>query len=136
MLEYTGVPSVLTALRLFRPGTTLVGAQVRATGPFQYPTIASMYLEILFAFVSGLLLVTLDAGRKKTAIAIALALVVMGEAVTLTFTRAGIITLASSLAIIGALRYRSHGFDAGAKALVAIAGIVAVQFFTRVRSRC
>src|SRR4029450_4540914 len=81
MLEYAGVQAVLRALRLFRPGTTLVGAQVRATGPFLYPTIASMYLEILFAFASGLLLATLDAGRRKTALAIALALVVIGEAI-------------------------------------------------------
>ncbi len=42
------------------PDVAVVGAQVRASGPFQYPTIASMYLEIAFAVGLGVL-VSLDA---------------------------------------------------------------------------
>src|SRR5262245_38424900 len=44
-LEYFQVAPVLEWLRVFRPGVTAVGSQVRAGGPLQYPTIASMYLE-------------------------------------------------------------------------------------------
>jgi len=44
ILEYWQVESVLSLLRAFRPGLSSVGAQGRATGTLQYPTIASMYL--------------------------------------------------------------------------------------------
>ena len=61
ILEYRGVRRVLAALRAFRPAVSTVGAQVRAGGPLQYPTIASMYLEVVFAFGLGLMLAELDA---------------------------------------------------------------------------
>ena len=128
ILEYAGVPPVVEALREFRPAVFLFGAQVRATGPFLYPTMASMYLEILFAFVSVLFLVAVDAGRRKTALVVVLVLVAIGQAIVLTFTRSGLITVASSLAIIGILRHRCHGFDAGVKILAAVALVIAAQF--------
>ena len=128
LLEYAGVPLVVQALSDFRPAVFLFGAQVRATGPFLYPTVASMYLEILFAFVSVLFLVVVDAGRRKTALVVVLVLVALGQAIVLTFTRSGLITMASSLAIIGILRHRSHGFDAGVKILAVVALAIAVQF--------
>ena len=56
ILEYLGVRPVLDWLTAFRPGVATVGAQVRAGGPLQYPTIASMYLEVVFAFGLGVLL--------------------------------------------------------------------------------
>ena len=59
ILEYRGVRPVLTALKVFRPAVSTVGAQVRAGGPLQYPTIASMYLEVVFAFGLGLMLAAL-----------------------------------------------------------------------------
>src|SRR3954462_14326991 len=49
ILEYRGVRPVLALLEAFRPGVSAVGAQVRAGGPLQYPTVASMYLEVVFA---------------------------------------------------------------------------------------
>ena len=52
----SGCRPVLDWLQAFRPGVATVGAQVRAGGPLQYPTIASMYLEIVFAFGLGVLL--------------------------------------------------------------------------------
>src|SRR5262245_47275493 len=57
VLEYLQLPSILRVLTVFRPGLATVGAQVRATGSLQYPTIASMYLEVVFAFGLGLLLI-------------------------------------------------------------------------------
>ena len=128
LLEYAGVTPVVQALSDFRPAVFLFGAQVRATGPFLYPTVASMYLEILFAFVSVLFLVAVDAGRRKTALVVVLALVALGQAIVLTFTRSGLITVASSLAIIGILRHRCRGFDAGVRILAAVALVIAAQF--------
>jgi hypothetical protein len=57
-----------------------------------------------------------------------LVLIAVGEAIVLTFTRSGLITVASSVAIIGILRHRSHGFDVGVKALAAVALVIAAQF--------
>ena len=130
ILEYAGVPLVLDALRLFRPGIAVVGAQVRAAGPFQYPTIASMYLEILFAFSVGLLLMAIDARERRRAFVFATAPLVIAEAITLTFTRAGLITMGSTIAIVGAIRLRRHGADAGVKALAVIALAVAAALVT------
>ena len=48
LLEWAQVRPVLQVLRWFRPATTSVGGLVRVGGPLQYPTIASMYLEIVF----------------------------------------------------------------------------------------
>jgi len=96
VLEYLGVQRVLAWLQVFRPAVSTVGAQVRAGGPLQYPTIASMYLEIVFAFCLGLLIAEHDASRPLHVAAVFVALVVIGEAITLTFTRAGLLTMAAS----------------------------------------
>jgi uncharacterized membrane protein (GlpM family) len=42
VLEHMRVRPVLELLRAFRPDVTLVGPEIRAGGPLQYPTIASM----------------------------------------------------------------------------------------------
>ena len=57
-------PAVLAVAAGFPRRVALVGAQVRAGGPLQYPTIASMYLEIAFAFGLGLLLMAIDDARR------------------------------------------------------------------------
>ena len=127
MLEFLNVPLVLRALTVFRPGVAVVGAQVRAAGPFQYPTIASMYLEILFAFGLALVLLAVDARRFVQAAAAGVVLAAIAEAVILTFTRTGLITMASSVLIVGVWRVRRSGLDVGAKAVVAVAAIIAVE---------
>ena len=127
VLEFLSVPLALRALTMFRPGVAVVGAQVRAAGPFQYPTIASMYLEILFAFVLALVLLAIDARRFVQAAAAGVVLAAIAEAVILTFTRTGLITLASGVLIVGGWRVRRNGFDLGAKAMVAVVAIVAVE---------
>ena len=128
ILEYLGVGPVLTWLKAFRPSVATVGAQVRAGGPLQYPTIASMYLEVVFALGLGLLLAEIDARRAGRAAAVCLALVVIGEGVTVTFTRAGMITMAASLAFVGATRAASRGADAGTRVVAALAVVIAALF--------
>src|SRR5262245_54307674 len=130
LLEYGNVAPVIEWLRLFRASVAHVGAQVRAGGPFQYPTIASMYLEIAFALTLGLLLVCLDARRAVLAGSIGLLLLAMAQAVTLTFTRSGLITIATSLLIAAFARIRRHGVERGALAIVALSMVVTAQFLT------
>ena len=130
LLEYGNVLPVIEWLRLFRASVAHVGAQVRAGGPFQYPTIASMYLEIAFALALGLLLLFLDARRTVLAVLIGLLLLAMAEAVTLTFTRSGLITIAVSLLIAVLVRIRRHGVERGAFAIIALTVLVAAQYLT------
>jgi hypothetical protein len=131
ILEYLGVRPVLTWLTAFRPGVATVGAQVRAGGPLQYPTIASMYLEVVFAFGLGVLLSEHDAVRPGRYVRVAawfVALVIIGEAITLTFTRAGLITMASSLVLVGAIRCSRRGVDAGTWLVASLAMVIATLF--------
>jgi hypothetical protein len=137
IFEYLNVGLVVHALTLFRPWTAVLGAQVRAGGPFQYPTIASMYLEIVFALTLGLLLLVIDADRRHPTrryrvaiVALIATALLMSEAVTLTFTRSGLITMAASLAIIGLLRLWLSRFDLGTKVLLALTAAVALQVLT------
>ncbi|HZR23392.1 MAG TPA: O-antigen ligase family protein [Vicinamibacterales bacterium] len=127
-LEYLQWPRVLEVLRAFRPGLTTVGAQVRAGGSLQYPTIASMYLEIVFAFGVGLLLIALDAGERGPAAMTFVALIVIAEGITVTYTRAGLITMAATLVIAAGARLRLHGFDSGVRIVSALAVAVAALF--------
>jgi hypothetical protein len=120
VLEFWQVEPVLRMLRAFRPGISAVGAQIRASGTLQYPTITSMYLEVTFAFALGLMLSAVDSASRPAAVGWFAALVLIGDAITLTFTRAGLITMAVSVAIVGALRARSHGFDVGGRLLAAL----------------
>ena len=128
ILEYRGLRPVLTALTAFRPAVTTVGAQVRAGGPLQYPTIASMYLEVVFAFGLGMLLTELDAARRARVAVLFLALIVIAEAITLTFTRAGLITMATSLLLVGVVRRMQRGGDAGTVIIAGLAAVIALLF--------
>jgi hypothetical protein len=126
ILEYRGVRPVLTALTAFRPAVSTVGAQLRAGGPLQYPTIASMYLEVVFAFGLGLMLAALDAGRHARVAGVFIALVLIAEGITLTFTRAGLITMTASLLLVGARhRLRRHS-RAGTAIVAGLAVVIAL----------
>jgi O-antigen ligase/polysaccharide polymerase Wzy-like membrane protein len=142
ILEYAGVRPVLAWLTAFRPAVATVGAQVRAGGPLQYPTIASMYLEVVFAFGLGLMLAELDtrslapgsvaprpASRVRAA-AVCVALAIIAEGIVVTFTRAGLITMALSLALVIALRVSGRGFDAGARLVASLAVVVVLLVAT------
>jgi hypothetical protein len=130
LLEFLGNGFVLRALRMFRPGIAVVGSQVRAAGPFQYPTIASMYLEIIFAFTLGLLPSAVNARTVWTIAAVVAVLAFIGEGIVLTFTRAGLLTMAAGVLVVAALRYRRGGFDRTTWAVVAVGVIVAVEILT------
>src|SRR5689334_1112110 len=96
VLELMQLPWVLNALTAFRPGFHVVGGQLRATSTLSYPTIASMFLEVVFAL--GLVWI----GSSRLAFA---ALVLTGAGVIATFTRAGLITMTVSLAWYAGVLY-------------------------------
>jgi hypothetical protein len=129
-LEYFAVDPVLRMLSAFREWVALVGAQIRASGPLQYPTIASMFLEIAYALTLGLMMMALDAGRRRIAVTYGVAAAVIGQGIVFTFTRAGLMTVASTLGVVAVLRFRRHSADRGVAALAIAAAIFAVQFLS------
>jgi hypothetical protein len=129
-LEFLGVPSILRLLTAFRPGIAVVGAQVRAAGPFQYPTIASMYLEILFPLALALMLAAVEKRNRVGIWSAGLVLALIAEALILTFTRSGLITLGISLLIAFAWRWRERRLDAGVKAIGVVAAVLVVELLS------
>jgi hypothetical protein len=130
LLEYFAVAPVLSVLSAFRPWVALVGSQVRAGGPLQYPTIASMFLEIAFAFALASMLMGIDARRRAAAASFLIVAAVIGQAIVFTFTRAGLITVASTLVIVGWLRYRTRGVDRGLAAVAIVAALFVVELLS------
>jgi hypothetical protein len=130
VLELAQIPIVMDSLRAFRPGFHVVGGQVRATSTLFYPTITSMYFEVVFAL--GLFLLTRDAdtlvsssARRRQLAFLALALV--GAGIVATFTRAGLITMTLSLLFVGGLRYaHRRRWDSGHWRLAALAAVLVV----------
>ena len=127
ILEYAQVRPVLNGLKVFRPGVTVVGSQLRAGGSLQYPTIASMYLEIVFAFGVGLLLTAMDDARRRLAAVWFVALLAIAQAITLTFTRAGVISIGAVLLLAGIVRLRRRGPDAGVTLVAALSVLIALM---------
>lgn len=116
VLELAQVPFVLDALKLFRPGFHVVGGQVRATSTLFYPTITSMYLEVVFAL--GLVWI---ASSRLAFVALGL----VGAGIIATFTRAGLITMAMSLVIYGGLVYhKQRGWSFEQTRLLALAALL------------
>lgn len=127
VLDFLAIPAVLEFLRVFRAAVAVVGTAVRASGPFQYPTIASMYLEIAFASAVGLLVEAMDRHRWRMAALMTAALLVIAEGIVLTFTRAGLVTAFVSLAIVGIARMREPGGGRAIAAVIAIGCVLVVQ---------
>ena len=117
VLELAQVPAVLDLLKVFRPGFHVVGGQLRATSTLFYPTIASMYLEVVFAL--GLVWI---ASSRLAFVALAL----VGAGIIATFTRAGLITMTTSLVVYGGLTYYARGGRWGREhaALAALAAVL------------
>ena len=128
VVDFLNVAPAVTFLSRFRSQTAMVGAQLRASGPFQYPTIASMFLETAFACAVGVLLLAIDGGRRRSAVIAFCALALIAEGVTLTYTRSGLVTLILTLFIAAGGRARLVGYDAGCRALTLLAVVVGVLF--------
>ena len=130
VLEYIGIHWTLRFLSAFRGSVALAGAQVRASGSLQYPTIASMFLEVVYAFALGLMLMAIDARQRTAAVLSGVMAVLIAQGIVVTFTRSGLITMASTLAVVGGWRYRRAGFERGAVALGILAALFGLQLLS------
>jgi hypothetical protein len=54
-------------------------------------------------------------------------LALIAEAITLTFTRAGLVTMASAIGIVVLLRHQRHGFDGAVKAIAGLSALIGLQ---------
>ena len=124
IFEYLEVPAVLALLTDFRESAHVVGGQLRMTSTLQYPTITSMYLEIVFALALGLLVLEIDRGRSRAAALVFAAAVLAAQAIVLTLTRAGLLTMALALAMTGGALLWRRGLDGAARAVLALAVVV------------
>ncbi|MEW6321775.1 MAG: O-antigen ligase family protein [Acidobacteriota bacterium] len=123
-LELAQVGWVMEMLRAFRPGFHVVGGQIRATSTLAYPTIASMYLEVVFAV--GLALLVARPTRRASRLLAFIALALVGAGIVATFTRAGLLSLALTLGTVGAIVYaRGPGWQSAHLALALLAAVLA-----------
>lgn len=112
-LELAQVPWLMRLLTAFRPGFHVVGGQLRASATFVYPTVASMFLEVVFAL--GLwFVVEPPAGRSLARRFLPMvALVLVSAGVVASFTRAGLLAMFASLLVMAGLWYaRARTVDA------------------------
>ena len=128
------LPAAAAALRAFHPATFDVFGLPRASGPFQYPNIAAMYLEAALpvALATGIALAIqrrtrARAGARTATIATMVAALVIVEGLTLTASRAAILTAGVVLAALGAhALYRRTPGRWQAPAVLAMLGLFAL----------
>ena len=104
VLGQADVPAVLAGLTAFRPGFHVVAGQMRATSTLIYPTIASMYLEVVFALGLWLLLEPVSRRPRLERSLVFAALVAIGAGISATFTRAGLIGMFVSMILVAGFR--------------------------------
>jgi hypothetical protein len=126
ILEFLQVPAVLRFLTHFRETAHAVGGTLRMTSTLQYPTIASMYLEISFAFALAVFVLEIDRGSTRRALLTGAAALLIAEGIVLTLTRAGLITMAASMVVVLAGLAARRGFDRACRAVGVLAALVAV----------
>jgi hypothetical protein len=127
VLEALQVASVMNALTVFRPGFHVVGGQLRATGTFMYPTIASMFFEVAFALGLWLVIEPAPRARRERLLAI-VALATIGAGIAATFTRAGLLGVGAATALMALVVWRCgrSRVQLGSLAVVAISVVTAV----------
>jgi hypothetical protein len=130
LFEYAQVSPVTDFLSRFRVFSANVGGALRASGPFQYPTIASMYLEVVFCVALGLFLASIDRRKHGRSVLIGIVLVALGQAINLTSSRAGLGIILAAFVLFVIVRARRMGFEAGVRGLLAVAVVIGIQFPT------
>lgn len=97
LAEATEWAPLAPLLGLFKEAPTRVGGELRVSASFQYATMAAMYFEVAVPLAVALAATASTRWRRWVALAVAL----LGTAtVVLTFSRAGLVTLAGVLLLL------------------------------------
>ncbi len=135
LLEYLEVPPVLAFLSLFKAHPTQVGGFLRVSSSLMYATITSMYLELTLPLLVAWLMSSLGKSRRlgervevmyprAAPLTLYLGVVLVLEAIILTFTRAGLIAVAAGLAMMALRWSRRHGVDGAVRGM----GVASASF--------
>jgi len=114
-------------LASFRVQETTVGGFRRLAATFDHANQASMYFEATAPLLIGMVAVAWTGGRRGLAAAGVVALALYLQAAILTYSRAGIVTLAVSSLAVAPLVWRARGGRA-ATPWAAMGGMVAILF--------
>jgi lipopolysaccharide exporter len=127
-------------LAFFRVQDTTVGAFRRLAGPFDHANQASMYIEATAPLLVGMVALAWTAGRRRLAAAGLVAVAFYFQAGILTYSRAGIVTLAVTSLAVAFLAWRGRGGRAaapwavmGAMVVFQFVGTASVDPATRLR---
>ena len=90
-------------LQWFRPNETYQGSIRRLSGPFDHSNIAAMFFEVAIPLIAALAWVAWRRGRSLAAAAGAALVLVLLEALVLTYSRGGIAGVVVSNAVVAAL---------------------------------
>ncbi len=131
-LEFLHVPGVRDLLAPFQAGPGYAVGQTRVSSTLQYSTIASMYLEIVFALGAGLLILNLERKRWGLSGLLFLVQAMVGSCVVLTLTRGGLFSLLLALGLASLLCYREWGFDGKVASLALLAAFLSLVTVTTV----
>ncbi|MCW5848718.1 MAG: O-antigen ligase family protein [Anaerolineae bacterium] len=125
LAEYAGLPLALALLDQFKLAPTHVGEAVRISATFAYPTITSMYLELVIPLAVALLWLAVRGRRRGAAFGWVLMLALITEAMILTFTRTGLVAAAAALLVLVGGSWRL-GWRAEARLALGAIGLVGV----------
>lgn len=124
VLEYLQLGNLEPVLRHFKSAPFQVGGEIRASSTLQYPTIASMYLEVVFSVGVGLFLWVFSKTRSPSFIWGLIPLLLVAQAILATLTRSGLVILAFVLIIALVGWARTAGGGKQFKALLLLTGSV------------
>jgi hypothetical protein len=131
-------------LTIFRREATYAGPFLRLSGPFDYANQAAMYFEATLPFLFAMTILAAR-GRRRPLVAVGLlSLALYVQAIILTFSRAGFVSLLLVSIFIAALLYWRGdtrrlsaawvGLAVGIAALVAVNWLVSPYFRLRLQS--
>ncbi len=103
--EYVGIEPVVRFLTQFRPSSSHVGDVVRVSSTFIYPTITSMYLEMVLPFILAGSWLAMRARWLLTSIILMIVFALTAEVIIITFTRSGLLSTAVIVIFMAAARW-------------------------------
>ncbi len=134
LLEYQQVKGVEELLRPYRPSSSWAAGVPRITSTLPYPTVTSMYLEVIFGLTCALLLMTAQTRRWGLLGLVFAALVLIGNCIILSLTRSGLLSLGAVLLTLAFLWWRARRLDRGLAAIVGLSLALGSVFAYRVGS--
>lgn len=129
LLEVSRNENVLALLQPFRVEPVFqVGGETRIAATLGYPTIAAMYLEVILFFVAGWLALEWSTGHWARSGLLTIAVVLVGEAIILTWTRSALFAVGGAVVFILTTGWRS-GWGAFTRPALGLGVVLIILLF-------